>query len=88
MLSVASLSKSYGNRTLFSGVSFTVGLSDRIALIGRNGTGKTTLFEIIAGRIMPDAGSVSLRRGVTIGYLCQDIRASSQSTLLKYVSSS
>ena len=88
MLSVASLSKSYGNRTLFSGVSFTVGLSDRIALIGRNGTGKTTLFEIIAGRIMPDAGSVSLRRGVTIGHLCQDIRASSQSTLLKYVSSS
>ena len=88
MLSVTSLSKSYGNRELFSGVSFTVGLSDRIALIGRNGTGKTTLFEIIAGRIMPDAGSVSLRRGVTIGYLCQDIRASSQSTLLKYVSSS
>lgn len=88
MLSVVSLSKLYGNRELFSGVSFTVGMNDRIALIGRNGTGKTTLFEIIAGRISPDAGSVSLRSGTTIGYLCQDIRASSQTTLLKYVSSS
>jgi len=88
MLSVTGLSKSYNNRELFSGVSFTVGMSDRIALIGRNGSGKTTLFEIIAGSIMPDAGSVSLRRGTTIGYLRQDIRASSKSTLLKYVSNS
>ncbi len=86
MISVTNLSKSYNNRELFSGVSFTIGMSDRIALIGRNGTGKTTLFEIIVGSIMPDAGSVSLRRGITIGYLRQDIRASSKRTLLKYVS--
>jgi ATP-binding cassette, subfamily F, member 3 len=88
MLSVTGLSKSYNNRELFSGVSFTVGLSDRIALVGRNGTGKTTLFEIIAGFITPDAGSVSLRRDTTIGYLRQDTRASSGRTLLEEVSSS
>ncbi len=88
MLSVTSLSKSYNNRELFSGVSFTLGMSERIAVIGRNGTGKTTLFEIIAGNIMPDSGSVSLRRGTTIGYLRQDIRASSKRTLLEDVSRS
>jgi len=88
MLSVTSISKSYGNRELFSGVSFTIGMSDRIAVIGRNGTGKTTLFEIIAGNITPDSGSVSLRRGTTISYLRQDLRASSKRTLLKYVSRS
>ena len=88
MISVNNLSKSYNNRELFSGVSFSIGMSDRIALIGRNGTGKTTLFEIVAGSIMPDAGNVSLRRGITIGYLRQDIRASSKRTLLKYVSRS
>ncbi|MFH1031068.1 MAG: ATP-binding cassette domain-containing protein, partial [Chloroflexota bacterium] len=88
MLSVTSLSKSYNNRELFSGVSFTLGMSERIAVIGRNGTGKTTLFEIIAGNIMPDSGSVSLRRGITIGYLRQDIRTSSKRMLLEDVSHS
>ncbi len=88
MLSVTSISKSYNNRELFNGVSFTIGMSDRIAVIGRNGTGKTTLFEIIAGNITPDSGSVSLRRDTTIGYLRQDIRASSKRTLLEDVSRS
>ncbi|MBA7665299.1 Energy-dependent translational throttle protein EttA [subsurface metagenome] len=62
MLNVTGISKSYSDQELFSGVSFNVGTSDRIAVIGRNGTGKTTLFEIIAGNIMPDSGSISLRR--------------------------
>jgi ATP-binding cassette, subfamily F, member 3 len=88
MLNVANISKSYDDRELFSGVSFTVGMSDRIAIIGRNGSGKTTLFEIITGSIMPDAGSVSLRRGTAIGYLRQDVQGSSEQALLEYVSSS
>jgi len=88
MLNVTSISKSYNNCELFSGVSFTIGMSDRIAVIGRNGTGKTTLFEIIAGNVTPDSGSVSLRRDTTIGYLLQDTRASSSRTLLEDVSRS
>ena len=88
MLNVTSISKSYNNCELFSGVSFTIGMSDRIAVIGRNGTGKTTLFEIIAGNVTPDSGSVSLRRDTTIGYLLQDTRASSNRTLLEDVSRS
>ena len=73
MLSIANVSKSYNDRPLFSGVSFNVGMKDRIAVIGQNGTGKTTLFEIICGHITPDTGSVAARRGTTIGYLRQDI---------------
>ena len=88
MLNVTGISKSYNDRELFSGVSFTIGMSDRIAVIGRNGTGKTTLFEIIAGNIIPDSGSVSLRRDTAIGYLRQDVQPSSQRSLQEYVSGS
>ncbi|MCJ7605852.1 MAG: ATP-binding cassette domain-containing protein, partial [Dehalococcoidales bacterium] len=77
MLSVSNIAKSYNNRELFSGVSFSIGMSDRIAVIGQNGTGKTTLFEIISGNITPDTGTLSVRRGTTIGYLRQDITPSS-----------
>jgi len=88
MLNVTDISKSYSDHALFSGVNFTVGMSDRIAVIGRNGTGKTTLFEIIAGNIIPDSGSVSVRRNTAIGYLRQDVQPSSNRSLLGYVSGS
>ncbi len=88
MLTVTGISKSYNEQELFSGLTFTVGMSDRIAVIGRNGTGKTTLFEIITGNIIPDSGSVSVRRGTAIGYLRQDVQPSSERSLLEYVSGS
>ena len=85
MLNISNISKSYSARYLFSGISFNVGMGDRIAAIGQNGTGKTTLFEIIAGNISPDTGSVSVRRGTTIGYLRQDIQPTSRRKLLDEV---
>jgi ATP-binding cassette subfamily F protein 3 len=88
MLAVSNVSKSYDEQELFSGLTFTVGMSDRIAVIGRNGMGKTTLFEIITGNIIPDSGSVSVRRGTAIGYLRQDVQPSSERNLLEYVSGS
>jgi ATP-binding cassette subfamily F protein 3 len=88
MLTISGISKSYSDHELFSEVSFTVGMSDRIAVIGRNGTGKTTLFDIIAGNIIPDSGSVSVRRNTAIGYLRQDVQPSGQQSLLEYVSGS
>jgi ATP-binding cassette, subfamily F, member 3 len=88
MLSIANVSKSYNARPLFSGVSFNVGMKDRIAVIGQNGTGKTTLFEIICGRITPDTGSVAARRGTTIGYLQQDIEPGRGRRLLDEVAQS
>jgi ATP-binding cassette, subfamily F, member 3 len=85
MLSVSNISKSYNAEYLFRGVTFNVGMGDRIAIIGQNGTGKTTLFEIIAGTINPDNGSVAVRRGTTIGYLRQDINHTSSRRLLEEV---
>ena len=85
MLNISNISKSYNARYLFSGISFNVGMGDRIAVIGQNGTGKTTLFEIISGNISPDSGNVSIRRGTTIGYLRQDIQPTSNANLLDEV---
>ncbi|MFO8102397.1 MAG: ABC-F family ATP-binding cassette domain-containing protein, partial [Dehalococcoidia bacterium] len=56
--------------------------------IGPNGSGKTTLFELIAGNETPDSGEVTMRRGTTVGYLRQDIRASSPKPLLEDVAGS
>jgi ATP-binding cassette subfamily F protein 3 len=86
MISVSSISKAYGNRMLFSAVTLSVGVRDRVAVIGPNGSGKTTLFEVIMGKIMPDSGSVTMRKGTTIGYLEQEIKALSERPLLEDVS--
>ncbi len=87
MLSISNLSKSYGDRTVFSIAGFTAGVRDRIAVIGPNGSGKTTLFDIIAGKISPDTGNVTRRKGTTIGYLQQDVWPSSRTELLEEVAS-
>jgi ATP-binding cassette subfamily F protein 3 len=88
MLSISNISKSYNMRSLFSGISFTVGMRDRIAVIGANGSGKTTLFEIIAGTISPDSGEISIRKDTAIGYLRQDIKPTSNRKLLEEVAES
>lgn len=85
MIAITDVSKSYGERTLFRGVSLHVSAHDRIAVIGPNGSGKTTLLEIIAGRATPDSGTISRRKGTTIGYLEQEITPFSQRSLLEEV---
>ncbi len=87
MLTVSNLSKSYGARTLFAGVSMNISARDRIAIIGPNGSGKTTLFELIVGNTSPDSGEVTMRKRTTIGYLEQDIRPTSKKRLLDDVAS-
>ena len=73
------------SRILFSNVTFNVGARDRIAVIGPNGSGKTTLFEIIVGNVLPDSGSISMRKDVTIGYARQEITPFSHERLLDHV---
>ena len=63
--------KNYGYRPVLSGASFEVMSGQRAAIVGRNGTGKTTLLRLIAGMESPDSGKVSLRRGATLGFLEQ-----------------
>ena len=72
MLVGSDISKTYSDRTLFSGLTLNLTAGDRIALIGPNGSGKTTLMDILAGEMDPDTGSVSRQRNVTLGYLKQE----------------
>ena len=72
LLSATNLKYTIGTRTLLDGVSFSIEAGERVGLVGRNGTGKTSLFKIIAGRLRPDSGSVSLARNARMGYLSQD----------------
>ena len=85
MLSAANVSKAYGDRILFSGLTLNVAAGDCIALIGPNGSGKTTLLDILAGDVSPDTGSLSRHRNVTIGYLKQESTRFSDKTLLQEV---
>ncbi|MDP2778395.1 MAG: ATP-binding cassette domain-containing protein, partial [Anaerolineales bacterium] len=71
LITVNSLSKSYGPTDIFSGVSFTVSKGARMAIVGPNGIGKTTLMRILVGVDEPTLGTVSRSRGVRIGYLSQ-----------------
>ena len=85
MLSANNLSKHFGDRVLFDKVNFTIGPRDRIALVGPNGSGKTTLFNMLSRRSEPDGGSLSIRKGTTMGFLEQDISPSSRRLLLDSV---
>ena len=72
MLSVNNLSIHFGGRYLFDNVSFSINPTDRIGLIGRNGTGKSTLLKIIAELENPEDGRISKPNDFTIGYLPQE----------------
>jgi ATP-binding cassette subfamily F protein 3 len=81
MLTVSGLSKSYGKQTLFEGASFQVAPGERVGVVGRNGTGKTTLFRILLGEEAADEGSVAVPAGYRIGYLAQQLRFGNASVL-------
>ena len=81
MLIVNNISKAYGTQTLFDGASFTVGTGERLGLVGRNGTGKTTLFRMILGEEIPDSGEITIPRGYSIRHLSQHIAFSEKSVL-------
>lgn len=68
-----SLSKAYGDKVLFKDFSYIFLKNDRIGFVGKNGCGKTTLMKIIAGREIPDSGTVTVGQTVKIGYYSQEI---------------
>ena len=72
LLSAENLTKAYGERILFSGLTFGINQGQKIALVARNGTGKSTLLDILAGKQPPDEGQVTFRKGLKIGYLEQE----------------
>jgi ATP-binding cassette subfamily F protein 3 len=72
LLSVTNLKYAIGTRVLLDGASFSIENGERVGMVGRNGTGKTTLMKVIMGRVKPDSGTVVLQKGARIGYLSQD----------------
>ena len=73
VLTIKGLTKSFGERTLFSNLSLEVAGGERIALLGDNGSGKTTLLKILLGEEEPDAGKVRMGPTVKVGYLPQHV---------------
>lgn len=77
MLNVQNISIHFAGRYLFDNVSISVGENDRIGLIGRNGTGKSTMLKLIYGLESPESGKISLPNDYKIGYLPQEIQTDS-----------
>jgi ATP-binding cassette subfamily F protein uup len=84
-LQVENLSKSYGDLTLFEGIGFGVGQGQKIALIAKNGTGKTSLLNIIAGIDTQDSGDVTFRNDIKVAYLQQNPDLDNSNTVLNEV---
>ena len=74
MLSVEDVELKFSDKPLLRGVSFRINEGQRVALAGRNGQGKTTLFRVVAGEVLPERGTVSLAKGKRAGYLPQDVQ--------------
>lgn len=72
LLTLESVSKSFGERVLFQNVNLRIGVRDRVALVGPNGAGKTTLLEIIMNQQDPDDGQIQFAKDVVVGYLEQE----------------
>lgn len=71
-LSVENLSKMYGEKTLFTDLTFGLNKGDKVGLIARNGSGKTTLLKVLAGQETPDSGLVVFRKDIKVGLLMQE----------------
>ena len=82
MISVEGLSVEFNATPLFEDVSYVINKKDRIALVGKNGAGKSTMLKILAGLQMPTHGTVAVPKEVTIGYLPQVMILSDNRTVI------
>lgn len=80
-VSVENISKSYGERTLFENLSFGINKDQKIALIAKNGTGKTSLLNLLIGTDTPDTGQIVMRKGLRLAYLSQEPDLQNQLTV-------
>ena len=85
-LSVENLGKSYGVESLFSGLTFGIKKGDKTALVAENGTGKSTLLRIIAGKESPDTGEVMTQNNIRIGFLEQEPALDESKSIREYIS--
>lgn len=81
MISIESLTVEFGGTSLFDDITYVINKKERIALVGKNGAGKSTMLKIIAGLQQPTSGKVSVQKEVTIGYLPQQMIHANTRTL-------
>jgi len=82
MIDLTNISLQFSGKYLFKDVSFKINSGDRAALVGANGSGKSSLFKIISGKLQPESGLVQKQKRISIGYLPQDHIVHTGSTLL------
>lgn len=85
LINAYNISLTFLEKKLFNNIGFQVNPSERLALIGPNGVGKTTLFRLIMGQTTPDKGEILMARGIRIGYLPQNVQDALEGPLLKSV---
>ena len=83
MLNVHNLSVGFAGDYLFESISFMLGPGDRVGLIGKNGAGKSTLLKLLAGELAPSSGTIATDKGMTLGYLKQDLDFEQGRTVLE-----
>ena len=84
-ISLENITKTYGEKELFKQINFTIGESDRVGLIGVNGTGKSSLLKIVAGIDLPDAGEIIAPKDYSVSYAEQEPKLDEQLTILEQV---
>jgi ATP-binding cassette subfamily F protein 3 len=82
MITINNLSKNYGSKILFEGITLSINKGEKIGLIGPNGAGKSTLFALIRGEVEPSSGEIRLNKNTHIGYLPQESSFKSERTVL------
>jgi len=73
IINIDRITISHAGREIFSDLSWAIGDRDRVGLVGPNGIGKSSLLKAVAGDVTPDAGFISIQRGIRVGYLPQDV---------------
>lgn len=85
IMTVESISKSYGEKVLFENASFGMEDQDKIGIVGVNGTGKSTFLKVIAGMESTESGRVTINNGLRIRYLAQNPPYDPEATVLRQV---
>ncbi len=86
IITCSNVNKSFGENTVLSDISFLLNEKDKAAIIGVNGCGKTTLFKLITGELLPDGGDIIMPKGTEIGYFSQNLSIDSENTIWEELS--